>query len=118
VKSRRNQEQPFIRQLEFDWQSHPCFVVVPEIGGPVYVIDCADFANPTSKMITIKKSGKKKIGILEMLQIPPNMKDRFEKIEMDGSFVEYRFVHRMFMESKGALNFQIVGIHRLYNQSV
>ncbi len=37
---------------------------------------------------------------------------------MDGSHIEYRFVHRMFMESKGNLNFQIVGVHRLYNQSV
>ena len=53
-----------------------------------------------------------------MLQIPPNMTDRFSKVEMNGSHIEYRFVHRMFMESKGAFNFQIVGVHRLYNQSV
>lgn len=51
--------------------------MVPEINGPVYVIDCADFANPTSKLIIVRKSEKKKIGVLEMLQIPRNMNARF-----------------------------------------
>ncbi len=92
--------------------------MVPEVNGPVYVIDCEDFANPTSKLISVRKSEKKSISVLQMLQIPPNMTERFTFPIMDSSDIEYRFVNRMFMESKGAFNFQVVSINRLYNQSV
>ena len=43
------QQKCYIAQLEFEWESHPCFVVVPEVNGPIYVLDCLDFNNPTSK---------------------------------------------------------------------
>lgn len=93
-------------------------MVVPEANGPVYVLDCADMNNPTSKLITVKKSEKKQIGILQMLQIPISMKERHQKLPMDFSHIEYRFVQRIFLETKGNLNFQIVSIDRLYNQTV
>jgi len=91
---------------------------VPEVNGPVYVIDCADFLNPTSKEIFIRKSEKKELGILQMLQQPPNMRDRFLKTTLDYSNIEYRFAQRLFLETKGNLNLEIVGIHRLYNLMV
>ena len=118
VKARKMQQKCHIAQLEFEWESHPCFVVVAEANGPVYVLDCADFNNPTSKEITIKKSDKNEISVLQMLQTPPGMKDRHLKLALDYSNIEYRFAQRLFMETKANLNFEIIGIHRLYNQMV
>ena len=113
IKQRRLQPNVYAAQLEFDWESHPCFVVIPEANGPVYVFDCADFLNPTSKQIVVKKSEKKQIGILQMLQPPVDMKERFLKTPLDMSNIEYRFAKRLFMETKGQLNFDVVGLYRL-----
>lgn len=65
--------------------------MVPELDGPVYVIDCADFLNPTSKEIFIRRSEKKEISILQMLQPPANMKESYMKTTLDYSNIEYRF---------------------------
>ena len=50
-----------------------------------------------------------------MLQTLPNMTEVVQKINLNQTEIEYRFAQRMFLETKGNLNFQIVGISRLYN---